>query len=176
MADRCRVRPFLCPCLSKVIEGQAGVGEKAGDQVLAPSDALDALGGGVSDLDQSGRGHIGQLHILEIGPQILDRVELGGVGREPLSGEPVALAVQLGTHLGVPVRGEPIPDQHDSMAGVEGGELVEDADEGVGVTAGLLHVKAQPGRSGVGPVAQGGGHGGLLPAEPVPQDRRLAPG
>ena len=52
------------------VEGQAGVGQEPDDQVLAPADALDALFGRVGDLGQAGRGQIGELDILVVGPQI----------------------------------------------------------------------------------------------------------
>ena len=49
-------------------------------EVLVFADSLDALGGGVGDLGQGSGWQIGQLNVLEVGPQILDRVQLGGVG------------------------------------------------------------------------------------------------
>ena len=60
------------------------MGEEPDHQVVAVTDPLDALGGGVGDLSQGGRGPIRQLDVLEVGPQVLDRIELGGVGRQPL--------------------------------------------------------------------------------------------
>jgi hypothetical protein len=51
------------------VEGQAGVGQEPDHQVLALADPLDALFGGVGDLGQGGRGPVGQLDILEVGPQ-----------------------------------------------------------------------------------------------------------
>ena len=62
-----------------------------------------------------------------------------------------------------------------AVAGVEAGQLLQHPDQAVGGVARLLEVETQPGRAAVGLVAQGGGHGGLLPAEPVPQDRGAAP-
>jgi hypothetical protein len=44
---------------------------------------------------------------------------------------------------------QPIPQQDHPLAGVEAFELVQDPDEGVGGVAGLLEVKAQPGRTTV---------------------------
>jgi hypothetical protein len=117
-----------------------------------------------------------QLQVLEVGPQIVDRVELGGIGGQPLGTAPVALAVQPGPHPGAPVGRQPIPDEHDSLAGGEAGQLLKHGDAAVGVIAGLLQLEAPPGGGAVRPVAQGGGHGGLLPAEPVPQHGCGAPG
>jgi hypothetical protein len=58
------------------VEGEAGVGEEPDDQVVAGADPLDALSGGVGDLGQRGRGQVGELDVLEVGLQILDRIEL----------------------------------------------------------------------------------------------------
>jgi hypothetical protein len=66
------------------------VGEEPDDQRIAGADSVDALGGGVGDLGQGGGGQIRQLQVLEVGLQIVDRVELGGVGGRPLGTEPVA--------------------------------------------------------------------------------------
>ena len=60
-------------------EGEAGVGQEPDDQVLALADSLDALFGGVGDLGQGGGGPVGQLRVLEVGPQVFDRVQLGRV-------------------------------------------------------------------------------------------------
>jgi hypothetical protein len=59
------------------VEGEAGVGQEPEDQILVLADTLDALGGGVGDFGQGGRGEVGQLQVLEVGPQVFDRVELG---------------------------------------------------------------------------------------------------
>jgi hypothetical protein len=84
------------------------------------ADSLDALFGGVGDLGQGGRGPVGELQVLEVGPQLLDRVELEGVGGQPLDGQPVALAVEEGAHAGAPVRAQPVPEQDHPLAAVEG--------------------------------------------------------
>ena len=73
--------------------------QESDDQAVALADALDALFGGVGDLGQGGGGPIGQLQVLEVGPEVLDRVELRRVGGEPLDGQPVVLAVEEGRIL-----------------------------------------------------------------------------
>src|SRR5215213_8463742 len=85
------------------VEGEAGMSQEPDHQVLVLADSLDALGGGVGDLGQGGRGQVGELDVLEVGPQVFDRVEFGGVGGQPLRSEPVMLAVQIGAHPGAPV-------------------------------------------------------------------------
>jgi hypothetical protein len=42
------------------------------------------LGGGIGHVGQGGTREVGQLQVLEAGPQVLDRVQLGRVGGEPL--------------------------------------------------------------------------------------------
>lgn|SRR6266540_7529844 len=87
---------FACWADGSGSEGEAGVGEEPGDQLVAGADALDAVLGRVGDLAQGGAGQVGQLGALEVGPQVLHRVELGRMGGQPLGPEPVALAVQPG--------------------------------------------------------------------------------
>jgi hypothetical protein len=85
-------------------QGKGRCGEEPDDQVVAVTDPLDALGGGVGDLGQGGGGQVGQLHVLELGPEVFDWVELRRIGGQPLGTEPVALAVQIGPHAGAPMR------------------------------------------------------------------------
>jgi hypothetical protein len=59
------------------VQGEAGVSQEPDHQAVALADALDALFGGVGDLGQGGRGQVRQLEVFEVGPQALDRVELG---------------------------------------------------------------------------------------------------
>jgi hypothetical protein len=51
------------------VEGEAGVGQEPGHQAVALADSLDALGGGVGNLGQGGRGQIRQLDVLEVGSE-----------------------------------------------------------------------------------------------------------
>jgi hypothetical protein len=79
------------------------VSKEPDHQAVALADSLDAVFGGVGNLGQGGRRQVGQLQVLEVGPQVLDWVELGGIGGQPLSSQPIALAVEEGTQLGAPV-------------------------------------------------------------------------
>jgi hypothetical protein len=119
-------------------------------------------------------GRLASSRSLRLAHRYSTRVQLGRIGRESLDTQPVALAVHPGPHLGAPMRRQPVPDEHDALAGVEAGQLLQHPDEGVGVVAGLLEMETEPGRAAVGQVAQGGGHGGPLPAEAVAQDRGAA--
>jgi hypothetical protein len=66
------------------VEGEAGMSQEADHEVLVLADPLDALFGGVGDLSQRRGGPIGELNVLEVGPQVFDRVQLRRIGREPL--------------------------------------------------------------------------------------------
>jgi hypothetical protein len=56
------------------------VQERVG-QVVGAADALDATLGRRSDVVEALAGQVGQLHALEIGPEPLNRVELGRIAR-----------------------------------------------------------------------------------------------
>jgi hypothetical protein len=60
-----------------VIERQSGLGEEPDHQAVAGTHPLDAPMGLVGDLGDGVAATVGQLAALEVGPQLLDRVELG---------------------------------------------------------------------------------------------------
>jgi hypothetical protein len=51
------------------VEGEAGLGQEPDHEALVLADSLDALGGGVGNLGQGGRGQIRQLDVLEVGSE-----------------------------------------------------------------------------------------------------------
>jgi hypothetical protein len=53
------------------------MGQEPDDQRVAVTDSLDAVQGLVGDLGDGVAGAVGQLAALEVGPQVLGRVELG---------------------------------------------------------------------------------------------------
>ena len=71
------------------------MGQDPYDQAVAVADALDALLGLVGDLGDGVAGAAGQRSTLEVGPQVLDRIQLGSIGGQPLDREPVALGIQM---------------------------------------------------------------------------------
>jgi hypothetical protein len=84
---------------------------------------------------------IGEFGSFEIAPDLLDRIEVGGVGRKPLDHQPVALALEEGLHLVAPVRRESVPDQGDLVAvevAVQFGQKVHDR---FAVVRARLHAK-----------------------------------
>jgi hypothetical protein len=64
-----------------VVEGQAGVGQERPHQLLGITDPPDALLGGVDHLNDGVAGEVGQLHALQVRPQVFDGVQLGRIGR-----------------------------------------------------------------------------------------------
>ena len=68
--------------------------------------------------------------------------DLGRVGGQPFHLKPVALGVKMSAHLVAPMGAQPIPQQHHLVAGIEAGQLLQHADEGVGVVAVGLQVEA----------------------------------
>jgi hypothetical protein len=89
------------------VESQASVSQKRPDELLIIADPVDALLGGVGDLDDGVAGEVGQLHSLQVRPQVLHRVEFGGIRRQPLDREPVVLGGQPVRHGVAAVRAEP---------------------------------------------------------------------
>ncbi len=129
------------------------------------------------DLGEVVAGEVGQLACLDGGPQQFHRVEFGCIGGQPFQSEPVLLG-RPGSHVPAPVGGQSVPHQHHRFTGVERFDLFQRLDQGGGVVAAGLEVEAQPrttpGVAGV--VAQGGGHRGAFPVQPVPQDGSAAAG
>jgi hypothetical protein len=74
------------------------VGQEPDHQAVALADPLDALFSGISDLGQGGGWPIRELDIFEVGPQALDRVELGRVGGQPLD---VSQSRRLSSQAGI---------------------------------------------------------------------------
>jgi hypothetical protein len=56
------------------------VGEEADHQAVTVADPLDAVVGLVGDMGDGVAGAVGQLAALQVGPQVLDGIELRGVG------------------------------------------------------------------------------------------------
>lgn len=77
-------------------------------------------------LVQIGGGEVGQEAAFEQGPDALDRVQVGGVGRELDDSESVSMVGGERLHPGHQVQVEVVPDQHDRGAelGVGGEDQV----------------------------------------------------
>src|SRR5207302_6389038 len=119
---------------------------------------------------------VGQLLALEVAPERLHGIELGGIGGEALHGEPGSLRGDEGRHGLAAMRRKAIPEQGDPLALELAAELGEELYEGGVVVGPGSDLKHEPGGGAVGSVGEGRRHGGSLPVEGAPQDGGLAPG
>jgi len=104
----------------------------------------------------------------EVGPQALDGIEVGGVGRQWLHDQPVPLLVEPGAHRVAAVGGQqPVPDQGGLLPAEDAAQPGERVDQRVGVVGVGLAVEGDLGAAAVGAVAQSGGHVRAFPAEAV---------
>src|SRR3954452_7357967 len=108
-------------------------------------EAGNSVGDGAFESVGIGEGTIGQIMLLEVAPASFDVVQLGGVFRQPLDGEPGTLGKSAGCQLAGGDR--PVIENRDQRPGAFGGavggaELVEQGDE-VGRTLGGAGVHEQ---------------------------------
>ena len=95
-------------------------------------EAGDGVRDGAGESVGIGEGSVGELMLLEVAPASLDVVQLGGVFRQPLDGEPGTLGKRAGCQLaGVDW---PVVENRDQGPGafgaaVGGAELVEQGNE-----------------------------------------------
>ena len=95
----------------------------------------------VDDLGCFGDGvgaQVGQLAALEIAPDLFDRVEVIGVGREPFDHQPMTLLEDEALHGPAAVRGKAIPDECDLVATEMAVHLCEELHDG------FVVVRARP--------------------------------
>src|SRR5579863_3335950 len=69
---------------------------------------------------------IGEFAVLQIAPYLLDRVQVGGIGRKPLDHQPVSLALEKGLHRSAAMRRKSVPDQGDLVAVEMTAELADE--------------------------------------------------
>jgi hypothetical protein len=74
------------------------------EQARRAADAVDPGVRGRGDVGQVLAGEIGQLHAPEVGPDLLDRVEVRRVRRQPLDNQSAPLGPQPGLDAGPVVR------------------------------------------------------------------------
>ena len=115
--------------------------------------ALDPLPGRLDDLAEGVAGQVGQLLALEVGPQRLNWVEVGRIGRQPLHHQPVPLGGQEGAHRSAAVSGEPVPHQRGLLSAKDRAQLLEHPDQRGGVVAAGLDVEGNGGAAATDAVA-----------------------
>src|SRR5215210_7492028 len=95
-------------------------------------EAGDSVRDGAFESIGIGEGAVGELVLLEVAPASLDVVQLGGVFRQPLDGEPGTLGKRAGSQLAAVDR--PVVENRDQGPGAFGGavggaKLVEQGNE-----------------------------------------------
>jgi hypothetical protein len=78
---------------------------------------------------------------LEVGPQRLNRVEVGRIGRHPLHHQPVPLGGQEGAHRVATVGAQSVPQHGGLLAAKDPAQLLEHPDQRGGVVAAGLDVE-----------------------------------
>ena len=72
---------------------------------------------------------VGQLAALQVSPDLLDRVEVGGVSREPFDDQPFSLLLEEGLHDPAAMGRKSVPDEGDLVAVKVAAKLREELDE-----------------------------------------------
>ena len=104
-------------------------GEAAVDEVAAVLDAAEATADGADEVFGGGEGDVGEPAASKQGPDAFDGVEVGGVGRQVVDGQPFAGVGELAQAGGF-VDVEVVPDEDDRAA-----ELLVGGDQQVPVVA-----------------------------------------
>src|ERR1044072_1455256 len=149
--------------MSKEAEGQVGIVANAREAALHRPAQRQNLGWT----------QVGEIAPFDVAPDLLDRVELGRIGRQAFDLKPGPLPGQVRPHPAALVRGQPVPEQDDPPAAEVALECAQERDQAlVGVGAGVgLEVNAAP--VTIPPKRQRGGDRQTLPvAADMGQDRR----
>src|SRR4051812_49612407 len=77
---------------------ESGGVEERVEQARRVADAVDASMGGGGDVAQVLAGEVDELDAFEVGPDLLDGVEVRGVGRQAFDHKPPSLRAQPGLH------------------------------------------------------------------------------
>lgn len=117
---------------------------------------------------------VGELLPLDVAPQQLDGVEIGGITGEPLDGQPRALATQVGDHRPALVSGQAIPDENEAVAAEMALEGLQERDEVLAVVAAGSRLEEEAPTLAVPSKGQGHADRQLAPVVGMDQDRRLA--
>jgi hypothetical protein len=154
------------PGMSKKAEGEVGM-------VANPREAAAQRPPQRQDL---GWTQVGEIAPFDVAPELLDRVEVRGIGRQALDLEPRAFPGQVGPHPPALVGGQSIPEEDDGAPAEVALERAQERNQaaiGVGTRTGLKVDPTAPA------IPAKGDHGGDRQPFPVPahmgQDRRVAP-
>ena len=98
------------------------------------TDAVEAAAKAADGIHHVVRTEVSHLDALDVVPHAFGGIQIGGIGREPLDGEP-RLAGHEARHVTAAMCGQAIPDQDDVLSLDEPAELLEESDEAFGVKA-----------------------------------------
>jgi hypothetical protein len=118
---------------------------------------------------------VGQLAPLDVAPQGLGGIQVGGVARQPFDPQPVALRAEPIADQDTLVRRQLVPDEDDAPSPDIAGERFEDREHAVPVAVARRGAEPQLMATAVPAKAQRGAHHELLPVEMVDQEWSLAP-
>lgn len=111
---------------------------------------------------------------LDVAPELFRWVQLGGVAREPLDAQPVAVPVEVRAHAPTLVGRQLVPDENGWTTSEMAREDAEEGEHALRVTTPWGGAEPELSPPAVPPKAQGHTHQQLLPIERVDQDGRLA--
>jgi len=114
-----------------------------------------------------GHAHIGELAVLDVAPDELDRIQLRRIARQPFDREPRALLRQVVLHEPTAVRVQAIPDQDDGLAAKVSFEAAQERDQRTLRKGARSRPKEEAGTPTVPPETQRARNGQALP---VPAD------
>lgn len=142
-----------------------------------PADASEAAAQRPAQTGQIRRTHVGEFTGLHVAPDLLDRVQLRGVGRQALHGEPGALPPHVRRHVSTLVTAQAVPDQHDAAPSEMPLERpYERHQSAIGVRAGAS-LEEEPAAPTIPAEGQGARHRQALPvAARVNEERGFAAG
>jgi hypothetical protein len=130
----------------------------------------------VNDLGHVLDGPIGEFLTLDVAPKGLDWVEIRGVSRQVLGGEPGALRPEVRVHGRTPVGLKAIPKQDAPVTRKVPAQMAKERNKGLGVVAILLGLEEELAAPAIPAIGKNGGNGNLGPIEGVDHDGRASLG
>lgn len=130
-----------------MLEAEARMAQEGPGQRRLLADTSEAAAQRPAQAGQIRRTHVGEFAGLHIAPDLLDRIQLRGVRRQALHGEPGALASQVRHHVSTLVTAQAVPDQDDAATPempLEGAHERHQGVIGVRAGAGLEEEPAAP--------------------------------
>src|SRR5258708_35944614 len=100
--------------LEVMSEAEARVAQESAGQRRLLADASEAAAQGLAQAGEVRRTYVGEFARLHVAPDLLERIQLRGIRRQALHGEPGALALQVHRHVSTLGTTQAVPDQHDA--------------------------------------------------------------